>query len=84
MNLKVIVMGVAVMLGLSACSDGPAATKALQGAGYTDIHTTGYAFFGCDEKDTFHTGFIAKGPTGQHVEGVVCSGWLKGATIRTE
>lgn len=68
---------------LAGCSSPDEATRALFGAGYTNITITGYQFFGCDDKDSFHTGFEATGPTGQRVTGVVCSGILKGATIRT-
>ncbi len=74
-----LVIVAALMLG---CSSPHEARQILTGAGYTDIEITGYNFTGCDEKDSFHTGFKAKGPTGVAVEGVVCSGWLKGGTIR--
>lgn len=69
---------------LSGCSASDTATKALEGAGYSEVNITGYKFFGCSEDDTFHTGFIAKGVNGKQVTGVVCSGLLKGATIRTD
>jgi hypothetical protein len=82
MNIKTI-LAFCVAFVLSACSSSDQATRALQGAGYKDIRITGYSFFGCDEKDSFHTGFEATGPNGQRVDGVVCSGWFKGATIRT-
>lgn len=75
---------VLTMLVLSACSDANEARRALTAAGYSDIRTEGYAFFGCDEKDTFHTKFTAKGPTGVKVSGVVCGGWFKGNTIRLD
>lgn len=71
-------------LTLAACTDVPKATRALEGAGYTQIEMTGWKMFGCSENDTFHTGFRAKGPNGQPVEGVVCSALLKGATIRVQ
>jgi hypothetical protein len=67
---------------LAGCTDETAARKALTASGFKDIKITGYSFFGCDKHDTFSTGFEATGPTGQEVSGVVCSGWLKGATIR--
>lgn len=76
-------LSIVALLALSACSSSDQVTRALQGAGYKDIRITGYSFFGCDEKDSFHTGFEATGPNGQRVDGVVCSGWFKGATIRT-
>ena len=56
----------------------------LQKQGYTNIEITGYEFGACAEEDVFHTGFIAVSPTGYVVGGVVCSGWLKGSTIRFE
>jgi hypothetical protein len=62
-------------LSLAACTDSKDATRVLTEAGYTDIHTTGYQYFGCSEHDNIHTGFRAKGPTGQTVSGVVCSGY---------
>lgn len=70
-------------LALGACSSSKDAHKALTAAGYTDIQTTGYSWFSCGEGDSFSTGFIATGPSGKRVEGVVCSAWFKGSTIRT-
>lgn len=70
------------MAALAGCTDEPAALKALSASGFTDIKITGYSFFGCDKHDTFSTGFEARGPSGQFVSGVVCSGYFKGATIR--
>lgn len=73
----------AAAASLSACSDAPTAKRTLEKAGYTDIQTTGHKFFTCGEDDTFSTGFRAKNPRGDTVEGAVCSGLLfKGATIR--
>lgn len=73
---------VAAATTLTGCTDAPKATRTLEQAGYTDIETRGYSFFGCGEDDTFRTKFTAKNPAGQKVDGVVCSGWLKGGTIR--
>lgn len=73
-----------VAVALVGCTDSDVAHKSLAGAGYTDIEITGYAFFGCSDDDAFRTGFNAKGLNGQPVEGVVCSGWFKGATIRLD
>lgn len=77
------------MLGLFAifltgCSDPDVATKALKGAGYSDIKITGFDMWACGKDDTYSTGFTAKGPTGVEVSGAVCSGLLfKNATIRS-
>lgn len=69
---------------LSACTNGDGAVRALEGAGYTNIKITGYRILGCSDDDTFHTGFTAKGSNGKPVSGVVCSGVLKGSTIRLD
>ena len=70
---------------LAACSNQDQSQRALVGAGYTDIHFTGYRFTGCSKDDTYSDGFEAKGPTGHKVTGVVCAGMLfKGATIRVD
>lgn len=73
----------ALMIFLAGCSDPEAATKALKGAGYTDIKTTGWNAWACGQDDTYSTGFTAKGPTGIEVSGAVCSGLFKNATIRS-
>lgn len=78
--MKKLMMVVAA-IALAGCSDSETATKALDGAGYTAIRTDGFAL-GCGRDDQFSTGFKASGPTGKPVSGVVCSGWMKGATIR--
>lgn len=72
-------------LSLTACTRPDSATRVLVGAGYKDVTITGYKWFACGESDTFHTGFVATGPTGQKVEGCVCEGLLfKNSTIRFE
>lgn len=81
MRLVLIFVLVACLIGCSSAND---ARRALEGAGYTNIHTDGYRFFGCGKEDTFKTGFSAVGPTGKRVTGVVCSSWTKGSTIRTD
>lgn len=79
--MKIWIFAFAIVV-LAGCSSENEARRVLAGQGYTNINTTGYAFFGCDEKDDFHTGFEAISPNGSRVEGVVCSGFLKGATVR--
>ena len=71
-----------IVVGSAGCEDEEGAAKALEKAGYTNIETTGYTFFGCDKNDFYRTTFKAVGPTGIEVEGVVCSGFFKGNTIR--
>ncbi|RQR87684.1 MULTISPECIES: hypothetical protein [unclassified Burkholderia] len=78
-QLALMALALAVLAG---CTDEPAARRALVASGFRDVKITGWQMFGCDKHDTFATGFEARGPTGQFVSGVVCSGWMKGATIR--
>lgn len=82
--MKTKILLAILALTLVGCSDPDKATKALKGAGYTNIHITGYSWFSCSQDDTFSTGFVATGPTGERVVGTVCSGlFMKGSTIRT-
>ena len=81
--MKRFLLLVICLCTLAACDDLKAAQKALSNMGFVDIKTTGYTMFGCGKDDDFHTGFTATNPiTGLRVTGVVCSGWLKGATVR--
>jgi hypothetical protein len=64
------------------CTDADRAYQTLLNAGFSDVEITGYSFFGCSEDDVFHTKFTARNAHGNYVDGVVCSGWFKGATIR--
>lgn len=82
--MKQSILILAILALLAGCSSSDEATRALTGAGYTNIHITGYRFFGCDEKEQWRTGFEATGQNGRRVSGVVCSGVMKGATIRTD
>ena len=77
---KIMALGIALVL--AGCTDAPTARKVLESQGYTDVQIGGYSFFGCSESDQFHTEFTAKGMNGKQVSGVVCSGWMKGATVR--
>jgi len=73
-----------IVVGGAGCADEEGAAKVLKQAGYTNVETTGYTFFGCGEHDFYRTTFKAVGPTGIEVEGVVCSGFFKGNTIRLD
>jgi hypothetical protein len=68
---------------LCACTNDEHARQVLTSAGYTNIDMTGYDWFACSKDDWYHSGFAAKGPTGQIVSGVVCEGLIfKASTIR--
>ena len=60
------------------------ATRTLLAQGYTEVRTTGYAYFDCGKGDLFATAFEATSPSGQRVKGAVCSGLLKGNTVRLD
>jgi hypothetical protein len=64
------------------CTDESATRETLRKAGFTEVQTTGYSAFACSEDDNFSTGFRAKNPQGQVVEGTVCCGFLKSCTVR--
>jgi hypothetical protein len=83
--MKAIVLALIASVFLSGCfpmSDS-AATHALDNQGFTEINLEGMAFFGCSEDDYFRKKFTAKNVNGRSVSGVVCGGFLKGATVRT-
>jgi hypothetical protein len=81
--MKRLLLAAACILSLAGCSDPPGATDTLSSAGYKDIKTTGYSFFGCGEDDFYHTGFTALGLDGVRIRGAVCGGlFFKGDTIR--
>jgi hypothetical protein len=69
------------VLGLIGCTNAKKSRAVLEADGVTQIEMTGYSVFGCSENDTFADGFRGvKG--GRRVKGVVCSGWMKGSTVR--
>ena len=81
---KVILASLVALVLFSGCTDSSGARKALNEQGYKNIDIGGFAIFGCGEDDTFRTEFSATSSSGHRVNGVVCSGFLKGSTIRTK
>lgn len=81
--MKKIIIAILCIIIVS-CTNADKAIEVLQKQGYTNIEITGYEFGACAEEDVFHTGFIATSPSGYVVSGVVCSGLMKGSTIRFE
>ena len=80
--MKKIILAVLILGLLSGCTDPEKATSVLSAQGYKDIEVTGYNLFSCGQDDQYHTGFVATSVTGQRVTGTVCSGFLKGTTVR--
>jgi hypothetical protein len=60
--------------------------RIVEGQGYSQVETTGLAFFGCGEEDVLKSGFTAVDARGRQVKGVVCCGILlgKNCTVRVE
>ncbi|PZR92042.1 MAG: hypothetical protein DI537_14550 [Stutzerimonas stutzeri] len=80
---KITFLALAGSLLLAGCGVDPnQAHRALSAQGLRDVRLGGYSLFGCDKHDTFRSNFSATGANGQRITGVVCSGWLKGATVR--
>jgi hypothetical protein len=80
-----IILASMVSIVLTGCSDAPKTISVLSSQGYTDIDVLGFTWrsaVACSEDDQFRTSFTATSPAGKLVSGTVCSGWLKGATIR--
>lgn len=69
-------------LAVAGCTDPSAAQKALDDMGFTDVTFTGWRFFACGKDYVFHTGYQAKNPNGKVVTGAVCSGFLKGSSVK--
>jgi len=88
-NLITIGIGIALLAAFPfvapvALTTPDRATRTLLAQGYTEVRTTGYAYFDCGKGDLFATAFEATSPSGQRVEGAVCSGLLKGSTVRLD
>lgn len=69
-------------LALAGCNDPNGAHETAALHGFEDVVIDGYALGRCGERDTYSTPFHARGAKGQCFAGVVCSGWMKGATLR--
>ena len=82
-KLTVIILITCLVICLINCVDGSNATRILNENGYTNVTITGYNFFACAKDDTLHTGFSATSPSGNKINGTVCSGLIfKNSTIR--
>ena len=73
---------IGALLLITGCSDAEEAERALDNLGMANVETTGYSLFGCDDKDTWRTGFRDTNVNDRTVTGTVCSGLFKGATVR--
>jgi hypothetical protein len=81
--MKILLSLAPLALLLVSCADpNQVAISALENEEYSNIQLTGFGWFSCSEDDMFRTRFTAMNSKGRKVSGTVCSGILKGATIR--
>lgn len=80
--MKSLICILLLLVCLAGCTSEINAKRILIDQGYTDIQFTGYRPFSCGDEYTFQTGFKAKNAIGRQVSGTVCSGWMKGASIK--
>jgi hypothetical protein len=74
-----------LLILLGGCTNPNGATTILGAQGFTDIQINPVGpgwLFRCSEDDQVRTPFTAVSPSGTEVNGVVCTGFLKGSTIR--
>jgi len=83
-KIIIAILFLITFIGCSSSSDFEKGKQQLENQGYTDVKNTGWSAFCCDEKDNFSTGFSCKDKSGKEVKGCICSGILKGITIRFE
>jgi hypothetical protein len=91
-----LITAIALLGVLAGCTSETDAQRVLTDQGYVDIRFTGYRAFICGDDYTFHTGFEAdtnvitvdkdgkQAIVKHHVTGAVCSGWLKGNSIKLD
>lgn len=75
---------ICLVISLSACTSQEDVDKYSELENWKDATKTGYRFFGCGTGDLWHTGFKAITQNDKAVAGVICSGLLKGATMRLD
>jgi hypothetical protein len=81
--MKILLSLSFLALLLISCADpNQVAFSALENEEYSNIQLTGFGWFSCSNDDVFRTRFTATNSKGRKVTGTVCSGILKGATIR--
>jgi hypothetical protein len=92
--MKSVLLACLLALTLSGCGLGylvseDAAVRALKDQGFTNITITGKSvltasMWGCSDSDDVRFTATATNPAGKHVEVYVCSGFLKGSTVRSK
>ena len=82
----IAIIVIAATVAIPMCSDmfgdGTSEIAVIESQGYSDVKIEGVAWIGCSKEDSFKKKFTAKDRNGRTVEGVACSGYLKGTTVR--
>lgn len=85
--MKRIIAAFLLLAAIQSCTNPEHFAKGkhqLEMQGYTDVRSTGWTSYCCAESDDYTEGFVARDKEGNLVKGCICSGWLKGITIRFE
>lgn len=83
--MKRIFLLILLSVALTSCSQPQHATEILRSQGFRDVQIRPWGvltLFQCSQDDLFKTPFTANSQANAQVSGVVCSGFLKGSTIR--
>ncbi len=78
-------LGVALLVAMAATMALPPRghmARAVREYGFSDVHVTGFALFGCSEQDIYREHWTGRNRAGQPVAGVICGGVTKGWTVR--
>ena len=80
-----LLIALAILVVFTNCTNGSDFDKGkaqLENQGYTKVKDTGYSWMCCSDSDMFASGFTAFDKNGNKQAGCICSGFLKGITIR--
>lgn len=69
-------------LGGGASKEEEKVRSILASQNYTNIQVLGYGWGKCGNGDIYATNFSATAPSGKKITGCVCSGFMKGHTVR--
>lgn len=70
--MKKIIFALILCSLLSGCDNPDMSQAVLYELGYTQVHTTGFSFHGCNIGNLSSTGFYGYNQSGEYVKGAVC------------
>lgn len=80
--IKTVLALVLIAFELWGCPQPHATRKQLEAEGYTEIHVDSGGWRGHRCLSWHATGFTAKSPVGQRVDGAVCCGMMTACTVK--